>query len=406
MKILLLTKKFPFPVKDGESLAIHNLSRAMRGLGARMDLLAMNTPKHPYKGKSPTKDLPIFDRIKLVDVDTRIKAFDAFRHLFKSDSYNVSRFDCPEYAEALKKMLKKSDYDVVQLETLYLAPYIPLIRQFSNAKVVMRAHNVEHEIWSRIADNTPASIRRLYIRHLTNRLERYETAQLPNYDLLAPITARDEARFREFGFKGPSVVTPIGIDLDDYEENLASYKRPLSLSFIGSLDWMPNLEGLKWFLDNIWKKARRSHPDLSLHVAGRNTPEWLHQLANKHLQIPGEVPDASTFINQHSVMIVPLLSGSGMRAKILEGMALSRLVITTSIGLEGIDARHKKEVLIADTPEQFLQAIDFCMKANPKKLMSIGQAARDLVDTKYANETIAGRLLAAFSKMEVDTIRL
>ncbi|MCB0703719.1 MAG: glycosyltransferase [Saprospiraceae bacterium] len=406
MKILLLTKKFPFPVKDGESLAINNLSRALHDLGCTLDLLAMNTPKHAYVGTDPHRDLPQFQHIQLVEVDTGIRVLDAAKNLFTSDSYNISRFVSINYTRALENLLKKNTYDIIQLETLFLAPYISCIRKFSKAPVVMRAHNVEHEIWERIADNTPASLKRWYIRHLTKRLRQYEVSQLSNYDLMAPITSRDKTRFEGFGYTGKSVVTPIGMDLTDYQADPSSFKRPLSLSFIGSLDWMPNLEGLKWFLEHVWQQAIRQVPEISLHVAGRNTPEWLHQLATKHLQIPGEVPDAHAFINQHSVMIVPLLSGSGMRAKILEGMALGKVVITTSIGLEGIEATHRREVLVANTPDEFVQAIRYCKNLSAGKLFEIGQKARDLVEEKYSNERIAGKLQAAYSTHSMGAVRL
>ncbi len=92
------------------------------------------------------------------------------------------------------------------------------------------------------------------------------------------------------------------------------------------------------------------------------------------MKIQGEVPDAGSFINQHSIMVVPLLSGSGMRAKILEGMALGKVVLTTSVGLEGIEARHKKEVLVADTSKEFLDALNFCQELSSGQLQQIGSA--------------------------------
>jgi glycosyltransferase involved in cell wall biosynthesis len=401
MRILLLTKKFPYPLKDGESLAIYNLSRSLHRSGCSLDLLAMNTPKHFYQGKQPLDDLSYFRKIEIVEVDTDVRAKDAFIHLFRSDSYNISRFDSPQFREKLIALLKVETYDVIQLETLYLAPYIETIRQHSSAKVVMRAHNVEHEIWDRIASNAPVSVRKWYLRHLASRLQQYEQQMLDSYDLILPITERDMQQFRAMGYSGGWQHTPIGVDLQDYPTDPSSFDRPLSLSFIGSLDWMPNLEGLKWFLDKSWKQVVREIPGITLHVAGRNTPDWLHRLANRNLQIPGEVADAKAFINQHSLMIVPLLSGSGMRAKILEGMAMGKVVLTTTIGLEGIDAVPGKHVFIADTPEAFVETIKTAHHMSSEKMRKIGQAARALIRAKYSNDQIAQHTLHAFQHTPV-----
>ena len=173
-------------------------------------------------------------------------------------------------------------------------------------------------------------------------------------------------------------------------------KNQKSLSFIGSLDWMPNLEGLTWFLENVWQRVIKKHPNIALHIAGRNTPdEWLKKTI-PNVTIHGEVEDAREFITAHPIMIVPLLSGSGMRVKILESMALSRVTITTTLGLEGIDAEADTEVLIADTAEDFVRQISFCMD-NADALPQIGTQARAFIEEHFDNKKIAARLLEFYS---------
>jgi len=294
--------------------------------------------------------------------------------------------------------LKEGQFDVVQLETLYLAPYIPTIRKYSDAKVAMRAHNVEHEIWQRVMETTNFFPKRWYLNYLLKKLTTFETEQLNAYDLLVPITKRDEGIFEGMGYKGRSIVTPIGIETQDYNVNDQSFRKDISLSFIGSLDWMPNQGGLVWFLDNIWDAVLQHHPQLQLHVAGRNTPQWLMDKRWKNVTFHGEIPDAEEFINQHSVMIVPLLAGSGMRAKILEGMALGKVVLSTSLGLEGIPAKDRQEVLVANTTEEFIKAIQFCYSSNGQ-LNNIGQKAREFVGQHYDNQHIAQKLLDTYNSI-------
>ncbi len=400
MKILQLCKKFPFPVKDGEVIAINYLAKAMDGMGCEVTLLCMNTPKHYFQKSDLPAHYNHYKDIHVIDVDTDVKPWDAFKNLFSSSSYNIQRFVSANFNQQLISMLSENHFDIVQLETLYLAPYISTIRQHSKALIALRAHNVEHEIWSRIAANTSFLPKKWYLQHLTKKLKAFEVEAVNQCDILVPITSRDLVKFQSFGFNKKAAVTPIGLDKNDYQANYSSYKNDLSISFIGSMDWMPNLEGMKWFLDKVWAKAKIKYPNLKLHIAGRNTPDWMLQMNEPSIIIHGEIPDAQEFINAHSIMVVPLLSGSGMRAKILEGMALGKVVLTTSIGLEGIDARHHQEVLVADDANAFLECIQYCHQSNGD-FQSIGERAQKLIEEKYDNASIVKALTQVYQSEQV-----
>ena len=398
MKILQLSKKFPFPLKDGESIAITNLAKAFDALGSAVTLLAMNTSKHWFDPSLLPVGFDHYQSVHAVDVDNRIKPAAAFRNLFSKRSYHIERFENQQFANKLIEILQTNTFDVVQLETLYLAPYIPIIRRYSNALIALRAHNVEHEIWERVAQNSHP-LKRWYLNRITPRLKQFETEQLNRCDLLIGITERDIEQFRRLGLRKPAVVTPIGLDNRDYPNDDASFQRPPSLAFIGSLDWMPNAEGLAWFLEQVWSPLLAPRfPELTFHIAGRNTPDWLYRLQLPGVQVHGEVPDAAAFINQHSIMVVPLLSGSGMRAKILEGMALGKVVLSTSIGLEGIDARQEQEALVADHPEAFLKAVEWSCD-HPEQLFYIGQRARRFCFENFDNLEVARHLLHTYRSL-------
>ena len=398
MRVLQLCKKFPYPLKDGESLAIFHLSKALNQLGCSVTLLAMNTTKHPFDLSNLPDDFDHYQDIHTVPVDNRLKVFHALANLFSSDSYHISRYISSEFESKLAQLLEKQTFDWIQLETLYLAPYIPVIRKCTKTPIVMRAHNVEHEIWERLSRNRLPFWKRKYLKYLAGKLKAYEVGQLGNYDLLLPITQRDAAKFQALGYKGSLMVLPIGLDVQHYQENPQSFQKPLSLAYIGSLDWIPNVEGIEWFLHEVWNPLSKRFPDMELHIAGRNTPDWLLRLKWKNIHVHGEVPDAATFINAHSILLLPLLSGSGMRAKILEGMALGKVILSTSVGLEGIDAADRSEVLVADTPDQFIHALEFCTQQNGA-LQSIGQRAKNLVATRYDNQKIASELMEVCGKM-------
>lgn len=396
MRILQLTKKFPFPPRDGESLAILNLGQALQAVGHEVTLLAMNTTRHYTE--HPASLATGYQEVKTVTVDNKITLTGALKGILGSHSYHISRFDSPDFHATLRKILQAAPFDIVQLETLYLAPYISTIRENSAAKIVMRAHNVEHEIWERMVAANPKAPKMRLLNNLNSKLKNYELEHLNAYDLLVPITARDEAHFRKLGFSGNSVVIPIGIQTKPVAIDWSAYEAPLSLSFIGSLDWMPNQEGIEWIWEKVWATVHERHPHLKWVIAGRNAPKALHKTAPKNVSLIGEVPDAEAFHFIHPVSLAPLLSGSGIRAKILEAMALGRVVIASSVALEGIGATHQHHVLIADTPEEWTTAIDWCVD-HPDQLPMIGQRAAAFIESEFSAEGLARKIAVAYQEL-------
>jgi len=348
----------------------------------------MNTTKHWVEVKTVTDQLAHYKEVSYVSLDNEVKPLHAFLNLFSSDSYNISRFHTEDFAERLAQILLANEYDVVQLESLYLAPYIEVIRTHSKAAIVLRAHNVEHEIWERMAANEQSVVRRWYLDYSARKLKKYEEEQLTKVDRMLPISAADAEKFRKLGFDGASTTIPIGVDLSEIVARPIDPSEPLSVSFIGSLDWMPNIEALNWFLDQVWPHLVLIFPKLELHIAGRNCPEWLSSLQSRNVTVHGEVADARSFLLAHPISVVPLLSGSGMRAKIVEAMALGRVVITTSLGMEGIDAQDDRDVMVADTDKQFVEKFRICHQ-DKERLPEIGAAARRFAETHYDHRAIA-----------------
>jgi glycosyltransferase involved in cell wall biosynthesis len=398
MKLLFLTKKFPYPLKDGESQAIHGLTKSLSELGCEVSLLAMNTSKHFFSGPGLPAAMDHYREVRTVAVDNAITPAAALSNLLRGTSYHISRFDQAGYREALIGWLREEEFDIVQLETLYLAPYLATIRRYSDAQVVMRSHNVEHEIWERCAENIRFAPKRWYLRHITRQLKDYERSQLNQYDLLLPISDRDKKHFQRLGFRGRFSVLPIGLDTRCGPPTYASYRSAPDLHFIGSLDWLPNLEGLQWFLTDVWPEVHRRCPDIQFHVAGRNMPPSIRQLRMKNVVIHGEVESSCDFVAAHSISVVPLLSGGGMRAKILEAMSLGRTVVTTTLGLEGIKARNRRDLYIADTPEQFAATIEACRRRG-RRLEGIGRNAHACFHRHYDRRVLAERLLRTYAKL-------
>jgi len=397
LQILQLCHKFPYPLKDGGAIAVTYLAKAYAALGHEVTLLSMNTSKHWFDVSTLPPDFNHYISMHTVYVENHIRPLAALRNLFFSKkSFHVQRFESAAFAEKLEDLLKAKVFDVVQLESIFLAPYLPIIRKYApKAKAVLRTHNVEHEIWERVAENA-SPVKQWYLRKITPRLKAYELAQINHCDLVVGISQRDIEQFQRLGLRHPATVCPIGLDCRDYHPDTTSFQRPLSLSFIGSLDWMPNQEGLRWFLEQVWMPLLvPNFPELRFHIAGRTAPRWLRELDMERVVFHGEVPDAADFLNQHSVMVVPLLSGGGMRAKILEGMAVGKVVLSTPLGIEGIEATDRRECLLAEKPEEWLEALRWCY-AERESLALIGEKARIFCAQFFDNEALARKLVAKF----------
>ncbi len=398
MKILQLTNKVPYPPKDGGAIATLNLSLGLKATGHQVRMLAMNTPKHYYDvGQIP---LHITDKVHMeaVDTDTRIRAAAMVSNLlFSSLPYNATRFFSESYASKLAEVLSEENFDIIQLEGLYLAHYIPLIRKHSKAKIALRAHNLEHEIWQRTAKQEKSLPKKVYFRILARRILQYKKKVLNTYDMLVPITGRDAERFNRIGNTRPMHVSPVGYQIAESKPEPEKVLFP-SVGCIGTLDWFPNQEGLIWFVDHVWPEIQRKHPDLPFRVAGRNAPAWLEAyLGNKAVTYLGEIEDAEKFIKETAIMVVPLFSGSGMRVKIIEGMALGKTIVTTSIGAEGIPVKHLENIAVEDTAEGFINRIKQLIH-DPHLFRSIGSNASCFIHKHFDNLKICDSLSTFYKK--------
>lgn len=397
MKILQVCKKFPYPLKDGESVANTYISKALDDLGCEVTLLAMNTTKHYLDVDEYRHELSHYQGIHTVKIDNTVNYFDALWHLVLNKSYNIARFVSSTFEDSLVQLLKNQQFDVIQLETSYLNAYIPVIRKYSKALIAMRAHNVEYEIWERLAENAPIGLKKWYFKHISRKLREFEKQYLEQYDLLVTFTDRDLSTYRKMGYYNGATLSPIGLNLGQYiKEEVAQVNGP-KFAFIGALDWLPNLEGLMWLIEKVWPHILAKYPNAELHIAGRKTPAEVFALATDSIIVHGEVQDSKAFLNQYPIILVPLFSGSGMRVKILEAMALGRIVIATSVAVEGIPAKDGVEFFLADDPEQFLKAISTYVN-KPTVAYNMQTAARSLVHSYYDNMSLAQKLLETYRK--------
>ena len=396
MRILLLTNRVPFPANGGYAIVVNNTVQSLLDLGCEVTLFSLNTTKH-YVRVNNIED-PIFQKIKFhqYKIDNRVKAGNAFFNLFSRKSYNISRFYHPGCASRLMHLLKKEEYDVVQFEGLQVTPYLATIKANSNAKLIYRAHNIEHQIWKRLTIKENFLILKLYLHLLSKRLQNFEYNILEKFDTILAISFVDEHFFNSLGFNNVHTF-PVALNLENYERNYKLSPNK-SIGYIGSMDWRPNIEGLDWFLESVWPNIVQLGSGITFHLAGKNIPETYELLADEHFIIEGPVENAKEFIARQHVLIVPLLSGSGMRVKIIEAMALGKCIIATSIAAEGIAYHHDRDILIADSSDHFYKQILRCF--TDKNLISrIGEGAKKLVDKNHNQRKHGEKLMKVYQQL-------
>ena len=389
MRILILTHRAPFPQNGGYPIVVGNTVKGLVALGHDVTLISLNEKKN----SAPRERDQLLDQINYTeyDIDTRITMLEAVSNLFTNNSYNIDKYYNAGFEKLLFGDLTDNKYDVIQLEGIFVAPYLEVIRKNSKAKVIFRAHNIEHQVWQKLARQKSDPLKRWYLQLLARRIKNYELELLNKFDGMVVFTEQDKTSMLSFGTRIPLTVLPIGIDISFYQPDHAKEDFP-SLFFLGSLDWLPNREGIEWFIDNFHKYLVDGDLKAKFYVAGHNIPEQFddYEVLGK-VYIHGEVDDALEFVNSKSIMIVPLLSGGGMRVKIVEGMAMEKCIISTALGAEGINVENGKNIMIANNTDEFYRAIKRCI-TDEHHCREIGRNARRLIEEQHDVNTVTQQL--------------
>lgn len=393
MHILILTNRIPYPLKDGGSLAMHYFIEGYLEAGVRVSLLAMNTTRHHVNTSFLPPVYKSLEHFQAITVDNRVTPWGAFINIFQPGrSYNIQRFDNQDYRTALKKLLTSVQFDFVQLESLYLTPYVATVREYSRAKVILRSHNIEYKIWQRLYHQEQKVLKKAYLRLLTRRLKKYELAHLEDYDIILPISNVDRDFYQAQHIKTPLYTQTFGIKITNQPTIQDITPATVKLYHIGAMDWQPNLDSVKWLIDEIMPEVFKTHPQTILYLAGRNMPASLMNDTSPNIIVEGEVEDAYAFEQNKHILLVPIMSGSGVRIKIFQGMAIGKAVITTPVGVEGIDVSHKEHLLVADNRDEFIKYIRFLLD-NPEEIKRLGCNGARTIREQYNRDIQIRELL-------------
>lgn len=382
MRILHLTNKPIFPIVDGGCVAMNQLSKLLHNQGFTVKNLSIETSKHPFDLSNFPDSFIENNQPEAVKFETELRASKAVISLIKGSSYNLERFKNQSFSNKLKQLLTTEHYDVVLCESLYLLPFIETIRHHSKAKVIVRTHNVEHKIWERLTKQVrfPKSI---YLSILSKRLKKEEISLLNKTDAIISISEIDTTLFKQLSITTPITTLPIFVEKTDHLIDCKS----THFHHIGSMNWKPNLEAVESLLTTIFPAIRKTMPSAELHLAGSFFPDHIKSDASKGIVVHGFVENAFEFIQAHGIQLIPLKSGSGVRIKIIESMAMGTPIVTTPMGVEGIDLSNENAVMVAKNEQEF---VDFALELakNDELRAKVGATAHQFIVDKYSFDKI------------------
>jgi glycosyltransferase involved in cell wall biosynthesis len=304
--------------------------------------------------------------------------------LFSPMPLAISRFSSPALGKFIESLLEREGFDRAVVDFLAPTSYYPALE-----RAVLFQHNVETMIWRRHAEHAPDQFRKLYFRLQAKRMFDYERRMCRRAGhIVAVSTADAETMRRLFGVTRISEI-PTGVDLD-YFAPPASPPKVADLVFVGSMDWLPNVDGVLHFVREALPLIRRRRPECTLAIVGRTPPSKISGLARQdpRILVTGTVPDIRPHLWGSSVSIVPLRIGGGTRLKIYESMAARVPVVSTSVGAEGLSVSPPENIRIADQPEGFAaQCLE--LLEDPSARERLGAAAWELVSARFSWEEVA-----------------
>jgi len=308
----------------------------------------------------------------------------AFAGLFSSIPVSVSRYESDAMRRQVETLQRTEKFDAVVCDFLFPAVNMPDL-----GSSVLFQHNVEAMIWKRHTETAISTLRRAYFGGQYDRMLRFEGEVCRAVKSIIAVSDIDAATMRsKYGVSRIAAV-PTGVDVD-YFAPQGEPSPTTNLVFLGSMDWMPNIDGVQWFVNEILPLIRKTRPECSLAIVGRSPDAGVQQLAqyDKRIRVTGTVPDVRPYLWGSTVSIVPLRIGGGTRLKIYEAMAAKVPVVSTTVGAEGLDVCNGENIHIADSPAEFADCCVTLLEDEDRR-RRMALAAFEMISTRYSWEVVS-----------------
>jgi glycosyltransferase involved in cell wall biosynthesis len=394
MYILILGNRFPWPLHDGGAIATFQMMKALAFEGHVISYFSYNTKKHFVDEKTLLERFS-FCKYYPQELDASVTPLGALKNLFSNRSFHLQRYENEQTNENLAKLLKSESFDIVHIEGLYSAGFLKTVRKCFKGHVSYRSHNIESQIWERLADETSNGVKKFYLKLQSKRLKREEELFWQQVDSIIPI-APDDAKAISLKVNKPMFTYLPGIQIGLIEE---VQLQPFQLFHIGSMEWMANIQGVEWFLQKVWPLVKSKVPQIEFHIAGKGLDPLDPRIFQSGVYNHGEVENAKTFMLNHGICVVPVVAGSGIRMKLIEAMSMGIPCVSTKIGVQGIAAENHVHLEIAETAVEMAQAI-VNMVEKWKDTVKMGQRAQKLMLQHHNLQKNTQELLAFYANLK------
>ncbi len=403
MRILFLAHLFPIPPDSGGK--IKSLC-TLRALASQHTVRVLSYVRSEAERSSVDELAKMCESVEIVPF-RRSRATDvkcALASLIFGRSYIVSRDFRREMADKLSKAIREFIPDVVHIDHLQMAQFVNFDQPLST---VLDQHNVEYLIVKRISQTSPSPLVRAYARIEWPKLKKFESDACSKADVVLAVSDQDAQELKRLVSSRednmpcgriPAIETvPIGIDT----ASILPVRRDLdskNILFLGTMYWPPNIDCVLYFYREILPIVRQTLPDCSFTIAGQRPPAVIRELARDPIvRVTGYVADPREVASRCGVFVVPLRSGSGVRVKILDALAMGLPVVSTTIGAEGLAVQSGEHLLIADDPKDFAEAVVRVL-TDGNLAEALGRRGRELVLQEYSWEVVGRRLLDVYER--------
>jgi polysaccharide biosynthesis protein PslH len=391
MKLLFITPYVPSPPTFGGQRRIHGLMRALSKRHA-LSLLALHNPIDPVdewrertRGFYPDTELFLQPALGL---QGHAKRAAQLRSLYRLGSWDAISHRNEALVARLRNRLQRETWDAVVVEFAQMAVNLDGLPR--GVPIVVDEHNIEFDLQQRSAANSSNPLRRAFLEANWRKLRREEVEVWRSFDGVTVTSPRDLAIVKAHIPRVRCVLAPNGVDLQEFTPP-AQPPEPDTIIFVGAHNYFPNADGLRFLLAEIWPLILAARPSVQLRVVGPLPPAEIVALRPPNVTFEGFVTNIVAEVGRAAVAIAPLRIGGGTRLKIVEAMALARPVVATTIGAEGIDVQNGRDLMLADAPRDFADAV-LRLLAQPTEGVALGLRARRLVERFYSWDASADRL--------------
>jgi len=394
MKILLLTPYFPYPLNNGGIIRVYHL---MVNLATRHEVtvLCLDPVSEAQKeGLAVIKKHGINIETVPVAKSQKLehKRFYQLLSLASFKPYQYKKFYSHAMQKLLNKHLQHGNYDLFMAEFSQMGYY----HMRTSIPRYIDQHNVEYEIMQRTYETEKNPLRKLLAYSEYKKFYRQEITNCNKFTACLTTSQRDAEIIQSRSPDLQCHVIPNGVDSDFFRRG-SEQADPNMILFTGTISYYPNTEGILWFHKTTWPLIKAKNPDAKFCIAGKEPPVEVKRLAetDDSIIVTGTVDDMRDYYNKAAVVVVPLRVGGGTRLKILEGMAMEKAIVSTSMGAEGIDHTNGENILLTDTPEDFCDAIVSVM-SDATVRSKLEKGGRALVEEKYDWQAVSATLSDVF----------